>query len=232
DRELVAGAGDDSLDEVLARLFHGRSGARFADLRVDSAFGRVVSARRRMEDDDVATRGVFEVVDEAVDEDALADVERRLHRFRGNLVGLDHPGLDRQRQPQGQRDDDDQLNEPAAFGLRPWDAQFQLGSPSEAPDSTGASSSTSSDAGLSSVSPASDASASVSAASVSTAASVSLASASTSAGGASAASASFWVTPSASTAPASVDEEATTMSSAMPQRRSATRAPLPIRPRG
>src|SRR4029077_875131 len=46
DRELVAGAGDDSLDEVLARLFHGRSGARFADLRVDSAFGRVVSARR------------------------------------------------------------------------------------------------------------------------------------------------------------------------------------------
>ena len=57
------------------------------------------------------------MVEEAVDEDPLADVERRLHRFGGDLVRLDDPGLDRQRQPQGQRNDDDQLDEPAAFAL-------------------------------------------------------------------------------------------------------------------
>jgi hypothetical protein len=41
------------------------------------------------------------VVKEAVDEDPLANVEGRLHRLRGDLVGLDQPGLYRQGQAQG-----------------------------------------------------------------------------------------------------------------------------------
>ena len=87
-----------------------------------------------MEDDDVARTGIGEVVEEAVDEDALANVERRFHRLRGDLVGLDQPGLDRKRQPQGQRDDDDQLYEPAASTFRLRDREFQAESPPESSD--------------------------------------------------------------------------------------------------
>ncbi len=115
---------------------------------LDAAFGAVrLGADRRVEDDDVADRRVVEVVDEAVDEDPLADVEGRLHRFGGDLVRLDDPGLDRQRQPQGQRNDDDQLDQPAAFALRLRDQRFQaFESSSESPASAGSSSSASSDA--------------------------------------------------------------------------------------
>ena len=108
--------------------------------------------------------GVGEVVEEAVDEDPLADVERRLHRLRGDLVGLDQPGLNRQRQPQRQGDDDDQLDKPAASALRLRDREFQAESSPESPESSGSSSSASCAAAVSSVSPASGASASVPAA--------------------------------------------------------------------
>ena len=67
-----------------------------------------------MEDDDVADLGVAEVVDHPVDEHALADVERGLHRRRGDLVRLDDEGLDQQRQADRQGDDHDQLEERAA----------------------------------------------------------------------------------------------------------------------
>src|SRR3954471_1382507 len=121
DGQGVPRSGDDALDEVLVGLPLGRLRAWFALVRSaadDSAFGAVVGSGRRVEDDDVADLRVLEVVEEAVDENALADVERWLHRFRGDLVRLDDPGLDRQRQPQGQRNDDGQLNEPAAFRFR------------------------------------------------------------------------------------------------------------------
>ena len=89
--------------------------------------------------------GILEVVDEAVDEDALADVEGRLHRFGGDLVRLDDPGLDRQRQPEGKRDDDDQLDEPAAFAIPASGSGFQAAeSSSESPRLVGSSSSASS----------------------------------------------------------------------------------------
>ena len=52
-----------------------------------------------------------EVVEETVDEHTLADVQGRFHRLRGNLVGLDDPGLDPQGEAQGQRDDDDELEQ-------------------------------------------------------------------------------------------------------------------------
>ena len=73
------------------------------------------------------------MVEEAVDQHPLADVEGRLHRFRGDLVRLDEPGLDRQRQAERQRDDDDQLDQPAGGALRLRDREFQAESSSESP---------------------------------------------------------------------------------------------------
>src|SRR4029077_9093936 len=67
DRERVARPGDDPLDEVLLRLAFGRLRARFARFRLDAAFGAVVGAGGWVEDDDVAERGIVQVVDEAVD---------------------------------------------------------------------------------------------------------------------------------------------------------------------
>src|ERR1700712_2346773 len=67
----------------------------------------------RGEDDDVPRLRFVQVVDEAVDEDALADVERRFHRARGDLVRLHHPGLQRPRQRPGPRDDPHELDQPA-----------------------------------------------------------------------------------------------------------------------
>ena len=86
----------------------------------------LVGARRRMEDDDVADRGIGEVVEEAVDEDPLADVEGRLHRFGGDLVRLDQPGLDAERQAERQRHDDDELDQPAGAALRLRDAAVSV----------------------------------------------------------------------------------------------------------
>ena len=84
--------------------------------------------------------GIGEVVEEAVDEDPLADVEGRLHRFGGDLVRLDQPGLDRQRQAQRQRDDHDQLDQPAGAALRLRDREFQAESSPESPSSSDGSS--------------------------------------------------------------------------------------------
>ena len=71
---------------------------------VDRSLGRV-------EDHDVPDLGVAEVVADPVDEHPLADVQRRLHRAGGDLVGLDDEGLDQERQANRQRDDHDQLDE-------------------------------------------------------------------------------------------------------------------------
>src|SRR5512144_1569469 len=118
DAELVAGTRDYPLDEVDARLLRrrliaggaaapARSGPRVPALTTTAA--AAVRALRRMEDDDVPDLGVLEVVEEAVDENALADVECGLHRLRRDLVGLDDERLDPQRQPESERDDDDEL---------------------------------------------------------------------------------------------------------------------------
>src|SRR6185295_5796990 len=57
DAERVPGAGDDPLDEVLARLLGSRAAAGFLGPPGNAAFGSLVGARRRVEDDYVADRG-------------------------------------------------------------------------------------------------------------------------------------------------------------------------------
>ncbi len=59
DVELVPGAGDDALDEVLLGGLGRPFGARLRRLVLDSAVpgGVAVGAVRRMEDDDVANEG-------------------------------------------------------------------------------------------------------------------------------------------------------------------------------
>ena len=200
----------------------------------------VVGAGRRVEDDDVADRGVGEVVDEAVDEDPLADVERGLHRLRRDLVGLDQEGLDAERQPERQRDDDDELDQPAAavfgFGIEGFSSCPRrsrvglLGLLASASSSACLGSASASVRGRSLVlgllarqaprPPSAGASASSSASSA----------------GASRppprrCTTSSWLTPSASSASALAAAAAATSSSSIPQRRSATRAALPTRPR-
>jgi hypothetical protein len=77
---------------------------------------------------DVAGLRVLEVVDGAVDEDPLADVERRLHRPGRDPVRLDRPRLDREREADRQRDDQYQLEQRAS--LQPSD-QSHLPTPTE-----------------------------------------------------------------------------------------------------
>ena len=154
DAERVAGPGDDPLDEVLVDSLGVGSGQAWSRrVRGRRTRSPLVGARRRVEDDDVADRGIGEVVEEAVDEDPLADVEGRLHRLGGDLVRLDQPGLDAERQAQRQRDDHDQLDQPAGAALRLGDRGFSP-SPrrSRRPPRTARSSSA---AASSSVSPAS-----------------------------------------------------------------------------
>ena len=68
--------------------------------------------------------------------------KRRFHRAGGDLVGLHQPCLDRQRQPEGERDDDDQLDQAARFALRLGQREFQPAeSSSESPALSGSSSS-------------------------------------------------------------------------------------------
>ena len=74
--------------------------------------------------------------EEAVDENPLADVEGGLHRFGGDLVRLDQPGLDAERQAERQRHDHDELDQPAGAALGLRDLQFSESSP-ESPSSSG-----------------------------------------------------------------------------------------------
>ena len=131
DAERVSGAGDDPLDEVLIGLGLGRLRAGLVGGVAGPALGALIRPRRGMEDDDVADRRVGEVVDEAVDQDPLADVEGRLHRLGGDLVGLDDEGLDAERQPEREQDDHDKLDEPAEPGLRLGDRRGQSESSSD-----------------------------------------------------------------------------------------------------
>src|SRR5436190_11755950 len=108
DAERVPGPGDDPLDEVDARLVGGRlvtgRAARAARPRPRVAAlapgATAVGALRRVEDDDVADARIGEVVEEAVHQHPLSDVQRGLHRLRGDLVRLDDEGLDPQREPE------------------------------------------------------------------------------------------------------------------------------------
>ena len=209
------------------------------------------------------------MVEEAVDEDALADVEGRLHRLRGDLVRLDQPGLDRQGQPQRQRDDHDQLDDAAGArsvgfgisGFSPSPRRSRLGLPRLGLPCFGSLLSPRCRLGLglrlglrrlrsfrlirrlasASASPtrpwtglsASDASA---AGGVEVAPRPSLRGRGLSVGRGPPSSASqrppSWLTPSASTASDSTAAAgAEISSSSIPQRRSATRAALPTRPR-
>ena len=81
-----------------------------------------------MKYDYVSDLGVSEVVEEAIDQNALPDLKRRFHRFRRDLVGLDDESLDAQRQPQGERDYYNKLNQPTTgrFWLGTLGAQALL----------------------------------------------------------------------------------------------------------
>src|SRR5215210_8274379 len=186
-----------------------------------------------MEDDDVPDLRIGEVVFEAIDQHSLIDVERRLHRARRDLVRLDDPVLDAERKAEGERDDDDELEERALGALGP--GEFQSSSACSGEASFAAPSSGSCSGSASACSPPSPATSSASSPGVSGVASGSpcccsdspsgCSSPSCSAGSTTSGSASLTATPSASTASAS--SGATTTSSSMPHRRSATRALLP-----
>src|SRR5262245_18750136 len=98
--DRVSGQADDPLDE-------GAAGAAFLERE-----------RRGVEDDDVATMRVAEMIDEPVCEHAvrvvgeaarlrLCAVERRLHGRRGDAVGVHDPRLDREDCADGHHDRDD-----------------------------------------------------------------------------------------------------------------------------
>src|SRR6476646_116031 len=232
DRERVPRPGHDPLDEVGVRLLVDRLRAGLVPTRLGAAL-RVSVDRSlgRVEDHDVPDLGVAEVIADSVDEHTLADVQRRLHRCGGDLVGLDDEGLYQERQANRERDDHDELDEgPAARrGFRNQRAQPPVRASSAfSPSASSASSSDSPDESAPATPSSSAVTSAPSPADVSSEASsppsLSSSSASTTSG-----SASLWATPSESTA--SVSSAASTRSSSIPQRRSATRARLPTRPR-
>ena len=114
DGHPVARARHDALDEVDVRALGGGLVARLAGGR-RAAAALVVGLRagRRVEDDDVADVRVGEAGADAVDQHPLADLERRHHRLRRDPVRLDEERLDAEREPEGHRDDQDQLEERA-----------------------------------------------------------------------------------------------------------------------
>src|SRR5512133_3753721 len=117
DVDRVARSGHHALDEVHAGLCPGGLVTRLA-LTAPAVAARVaVRALGRMEDDHVADARIGEAVADAVDEHALADLERRHHRLARDAVRLDEEGLDAEGQPQRDRDYDDQLEERTAGRL-------------------------------------------------------------------------------------------------------------------
>ena len=85
----LVGQADQALDVVLARGVVGLEDVGAAPVGV--------------EDDDVAATRVDEVVEEARGQDAVADVQRLLHRLARHAVGLHDPQLDRVRDRHGHR---------------------------------------------------------------------------------------------------------------------------------
>ena len=73
-----------------------------------------LGAVRRVEDDDVADVGIAEARADAVDEHALADLQRRHHRLGRDPVRLDQERLDAQGEAERDRDDQDELEERAS----------------------------------------------------------------------------------------------------------------------
>src|SRR3954447_22348312 len=141
DRERVAWARDDALDVVLIRLLGALRGTGL-ERRMRGTAAVVVGPDRRMKDDDVADVGILQVIDEAVHQHPLADVERGLHRSRGDLVRLDHEGLNQERQANGESDDHSERDQRAARRRWLWhqvpasSASARAGSsPSSAPPS-------------------------------------------------------------------------------------------------
>jgi len=115
DAQPVAGCGDDPLDEVGVRPLARRLRAWLPGVSVDATRLPVLRTHWGMEDDDVTDVRLAEVVGNAVDQNALADVERRLHRLGRNLKRLHRPRLDGEREADRAGDDEDQLEEWTPF---------------------------------------------------------------------------------------------------------------------
>jgi hypothetical protein len=118
EHDPVAAEPDHPLDERLVGPLGGWACARLRRAgpgAVGAAHGRVgVGARWRVEDDDVAQlRLRAEPVADPVDEHAVADLERRLHRRARDPVRLDRVRLDRERERPRDRHEEDQLEQRA-----------------------------------------------------------------------------------------------------------------------
>src|SRR6202035_3519565 len=111
DGDRVAGSGHEPFDVVLARLARCRSRARLSRLAGDGAALLRRGTGRWVEHHDVPHRGGEEVVADAVDEHALPDGEGRLHGAAGNPVGLDDERLDPEGEPEGEGDDQYELDD-------------------------------------------------------------------------------------------------------------------------
>src|SRR5439155_1072424 len=115
--------GDDALDEVHARpegLGLRAGGAADLDYVRSRAADLLLGVSRRVKDDYLAHVRVAQVHADAVDQHALADMQRRQHRAAGDAIGLDDPRLDREREPQRHTDDDDELEDRAGCRFGPF----------------------------------------------------------------------------------------------------------------
>ena len=104
--DLVAGESDDALDRVV-RVARPHSGDvagqphRLLDEAISGGASGLLPRVSVPEDDDVAAG---DGVVEAVDDDAIADLKRVLHRLRGHSEGLDQEGLDQSDSRDGEND--------------------------------------------------------------------------------------------------------------------------------
>src|SRR3984893_4055797 len=71
---------------------------------------------------------VAEVHADPIDQNALADCQRRQHRAARNAIGLDYPLLDAKREPERHENDHDQLDDRARGRLRALGADLHAGS--------------------------------------------------------------------------------------------------------
>src|SRR6516165_2418316 len=112
---VVAGYPDDALDVVV----NSRRGAEQPGDRVPQPAeqrrgpsGHRIPGGVAVKYDDVAAMDRAEIIDQLVDQDLVADVERVLHRRRRNEERLDDKTLDEQGQHQGEYQQDGQLHPP------------------------------------------------------------------------------------------------------------------------
>ena len=108
---MIPGHTDDALDEVLG--VRGHEADELADA-ADDLGDRTVLDRRdglALEHDDVAPLGVVEPVGELLDDDAVVDCERVLHRRGRDVEDLDDERAENERQPEGDQQQDGQLAE-------------------------------------------------------------------------------------------------------------------------